>query len=553
MVYNPYMQSRNRAKQYPVFVVALCLLGFLVPEAVFAYEAAPIAYTMSPTFVTEKSIQLNGAVKPNEMADTVQWFEWGIVGRSEVYSTPYGNIHGGNSQVTTRATIVGLAPATQYFFRQVVENGRGKDIGQIGYVTTKPLPTVVPPIAVVVTNDAIFVDETSATLRGYVSPHGNNETQAWFEWGLTTNLENETSHRGFGGNSGPEEVRLSKLTPGTLYYFRAVAENSSGRSYVALKVLLTRGTPPIVEADPVASVGEAPREQYVPAPVRSTDDGVSRQTTASGKTVVQERYTNGLPVVHNARDFFDSIFGRKSGGAPANASDEAENDKEEQVASPAAADTSGDLWGLLAGDKSVEVAVEKIGDEGGAHVPVEYRIAFAYNRDAIATDAKLKIVFPTEVIYIGDNTNNELLVESGAGVVRTYVLPLGRLERGATRSVSILGMVTAGTSGIPDVRVRLEYTDEKGTHVVPAGSGALTQPEEHTAGVGGIAGILLPNSLLGCIIYIISVIAAVFGIRKLKEYYTRKKELLARRDEENEQLRTTGFFGREEEVTPQGA
>ena len=68
------MQSRNRAKQYPVFVVALCLLGFLVPEAVFAYEAAPIAYTMSPTFVTEKSIQLNGAVKPNEMADTVQWF-----------------------------------------------------------------------------------------------------------------------------------------------------------------------------------------------------------------------------------------------------------------------------------------------------------------------------------------------------------------------------------------------------------------------------------------------------------------------------------------------
>ena len=39
----------------------------------------------------------------------------------------------------------------------------------------------------------------------------------------------------------------------------------------------------------------------------------------------------------------------------------------------------------------------------------------------------------------------------------------------------------------------------------------------------------------------------------MKEYYTRKKELLARRDEENEQLRTTGFFGREEEVTPQGA
>jgi len=98
--------------------------------------------------------------------------------------------------------------------------------------------------------------------------------------------------------------------------------------------------------------------------------------------------------------------------------------------------------------------------------------------------------------------------------------------------------------------VRLEYTDGNGTHVVPADDGVLSSAEENVASTGGTAGKLLPSSLLGWIIYICSVIVAILGIRKLKEYYARKKELLAMADDENEQLRSSEFFPESHEVTP---
>ncbi|MDO8520768.1 MAG: hypothetical protein Q7S52_01505 [bacterium] len=549
------MKWRNLTIAY----VLLVAFGFFVPVFALAYEAEPSAQTLQPTFVTEKSIQLNGLVNPHEMSDTYQWFEWGIVGQSTVYETRHERLWGGNSQLNTNATIEGLAPGMQYFFRQIAENGRGRDVGQIGYVTTKPLSGATAPVALATTNEAIFVGEDSAVLRGYVSPHGNTGTQVWFEWGVTTKLENQTPHRRFGGNSGPVEIKLDRLTHGTLYYFRAVAENSAGRSYGAMRVLLTRGSP--VAAAPV--VFEQPKDQYVPDPAASSYDATSRTTTTNGDTgsgavLGAQTHASGLPVIKGPGDFFTYLFGAKKQGNTATMADadEAASD-EAQLASAAASDSTGDFWGILSGKKSVEVVIKKIGEKkSGAHTPIEYRIAYAYRKDSSATDGKLKIVLPPEVIYIGDSTNNELLIESGSGSARTYVLPLGKLEKGKTRSVSILGMLTADASGLPDARVRLEYTDASGIHVVPAGSGTLSdagENRENVASVGGIKDALLPNSLIGWLIYIATVVGAIIGIRKLKEYYAQKKELLAHVDEEGDQLRSTTFFPGKEEVTPQGA
>ncbi|OGZ09858.1 MAG: hypothetical protein A3D65_00510 [Candidatus Lloydbacteria bacterium RIFCSPHIGHO2_02_FULL_50_13] len=542
------MKWRGRTIICVVFVA----LGVLTPVFAFAYEAAPRAQTIQPTFVTEKSIQVNGLVNPNEMPDTYQWFEWGIVGQSATYETRRERLWGGNWQMSTNAAITGLAPGMQYFFRQVAENGRGRDVGQTGYVTTKPLPLATTPVALATTNEAVFVGEDSAMLRGYVSPHGNTETQVWFEWGVTTKLENDTSHRGFGGNSGSVEVRLDRLMPGTLYYFRVAAENSAGRTYGTMRVLLTRGTQ--VVAAPV--VFEQPKDQYVPDPTPSSYEATSRTTTTSGEVgapAALGAQANGLPVIRGPGDFFSYLFGGKKRDDTSTSADTDENttDEEVQLASAAASDSTGDFWGMLSGKKLVEVVVEKIGEKNAvAHTPVEYRIAYAYRKDAPATDGRLKIVLPPEVVYIGDNTNNELLIENGSGQSRTYVLPLGKLEKGETRSLSILGMVTAGASELPNARVRLEYTDGNGTHVVPADDGVLSSAEENVASTGGTAGKLLPSSLLGWIIYICSVIVAILGIRKLKEYYARKKELLAMADDENEQLRSSEFFPESHEVTP---
>ena len=51
------------------------------PLLTLAYQAAPVANTKNPTFITEKAATMNGSVNPNEVPDTYAWFEWGISGR----------------------------------------------------------------------------------------------------------------------------------------------------------------------------------------------------------------------------------------------------------------------------------------------------------------------------------------------------------------------------------------------------------------------------------------------------------------------------------------
>lgn len=543
------MQQKTKTILYVSLIGAASL--FFAPATLFAYEAAPYAQTVSPTFVTEKSIQMNGRVNPNEMADTYEWFEWGIVGRSEVYETKHDRLWGGSTQANTSETIVGLAPQTQYFYRQIAENGRGKDIGTLMYVTTKPLQSVLPPIVITATNDAVFIGETSATLRGYVSPHGNSKTKSWFEWGTTQTMKNRTAEQGSWGNSGPVEAKLQSLMQGTVYYFRAVAENEQGRSYGAIKVFTTSGQP-----EPVIS--ETPHLQNIPSPVSSGEDTVSRTTTSSGATNAPQVSPTVLPQAESRPgDIFGMLFGKKK-STEAPTTDTEDSKGANDVAAVGASGMFTSLWDMFTGKKPVEVVVEKVGPENIAvHSPVEYRIAYAYRRGTPATDARLRITFPATVIYIGDNTNNELLLESGSGPERTYVLPLGRVENGGTRALSILGMTTGDAKGFPDARVRLEYTDESGVHVVAANTGTLTEgpddAKQNSAGVGSVSSALLPSSFLGWLFYLLFVIGAIVGVRKAKTYYENRKEVLMTEEAPARAMPSPpDFLPGAEEITPQG-
>jgi hypothetical protein len=545
---------KNRAVQVIVGALAVILTA---PVAI-AFEAAPYASTMMPTFLTEKSVQVNGRVNPNEMADTYQWFEWGVSGRSAVYETTHHRLWGGSYQTDTNATLVGLAPSTQYFYRAVAENGRGKSVGPTTYFTTKPLPTAIAPLALVATNDVASIGDTTATLRGYVSPHGNTHTKMWFEWGTSAILENRTPEQGsWSGDSAAISATLSQLQQGTVYYVRAVAENEEGRSYGALKVFSTTGT----FVSGVVS-GEAPKYQYVPAPVSPSEDTVSRNTTTSGAAPVLSADVNGLPQAQNRPgDFFSILFGsKKDSNASVEKTDETANNEittngQDQVAGVGNSGLFGNLWNMLTGKKPVEVVVEKVGSENTAvHTVVEYRIAYAYRLPRAASDARLKITLPGTVIYIGDNTNNELLIDTGSGVERTYVLPLGRIENGSTRALSLLGMTTGDVKGFPDARVRLEYTDSTGTHVVSAANGALDEASNNSASVASVSPSILPSSFLGWIAYLLVIVGSIFGVRKAREFYVKRKEAIARAEEMSEAIpQVPAFLPGSQEITPQGA
>ncbi len=522
-----------------IITTSALVASFFLPATLLAYEASPVAITKNATYLTEKSARLNGRVNPNEMPDTKQWFEWGVSGQYQtVYETPHNGMWSQSSLADTSADLVGLAPNTQYFYRQIAENGRGKDVGQTVYFTTKSLPVNVDPIIIVQTSEPTRITSSGATLRGYVSPHGDGRASFWFEWGTTMAFENETPHQGHGGDAGTIEVSISKLTQGTTHFYRVVGENSKGRVYGATRVFVTGGTPP--------PPPEAPRDQAVATPVQSADT-TTRKVTTSGETAVTGGGVSSLPGVSGRPgDFFN--FGALFSGKK---DEEATAEKEttssgsagvEQTAAVAASSGPfGTFWSNLTGKKAVEVTLENVGPKNvPVHSPVEYRVTYHYRSNSIATDAKLKITLPGEVVYIGDTTNNELLLEEGAGPERTYVLPLGRLENGSTKVVSILGMTTGSANGFPTARARMEYVDQKGVLQVVAANGGVAATKSSSAKGDGFS--LLPSSFLGWVMYILFIALAIVGIRKAKAYYEeRKKEIEAERA--LSETRTTAYAG----------
>jgi len=76
------------------------------------------------------------------------------------------------------------------------------------------------------------ITSASAVLQASVNPNGS-ETQAWFEWGATTNYARVTSKQAIGSgiSQAAASAPISGLTAGTVYHFRGVAMNPSGLSY----------------------------------------------------------------------------------------------------------------------------------------------------------------------------------------------------------------------------------------------------------------------------------------------------------------------------------
>lgn len=257
-------------------------VAFLITPAFSFAQSAPYATTLAPSSVTEKSARLNGRANPGGTSDAFQWFEWGISGHPEVYSTQHNSMWTGNVMVDTSADISGLAPNTQYFYRQIVENSRGRDSGITTSFITKPLATGDTPIILVETDDAKSIDEGSAILNGYVSPHGNTTGKSWFEWGKTAALGSQTPNNYVGGNSAPTQFTLTGLESGTPYYFRLAAESSSGRSYGVTKTFTTLGTK-IVQPVMVPSGNTASGQQTAVTSVPTTVAQAPKALAPTGK------------------------------------------------------------------------------------------------------------------------------------------------------------------------------------------------------------------------------------------------------------------------------
>jgi 6-phosphogluconolactonase (cycloisomerase 2 family) len=185
----------------------------------FNVSGPPTVMTAPATNVTNTSATLNATVDAAGFPATGT-FQWGP-------STAYGNttppvsFPANFNTVNMTADITGLncVAGRIYYYRAMASSSQGTSFGVDGTFTCG-WPQVN-------TFSADFISAHSARLNGNVNPNGL-ATNAWFQWGTTTNYDNTTPFQSVGAGttfvSIPSAV-ITGLNCGTLYHFQAAAFN----------------------------------------------------------------------------------------------------------------------------------------------------------------------------------------------------------------------------------------------------------------------------------------------------------------------------------------
>ena len=191
------------------------------------------------TIGTCRSATVYGDLTSTGGSATTVYFEWGT-SSSQVSSGAGARTSSQtfNSPQGFSSLITGLNPSTTYYYRAVFTNAYGRTDGSVrsfntaACATTTP-PPVTPPTVYqpqVTTSGATSLSQNGGVINGYVTPNGAN-TNAWFEWGTTYSLGNQTASISYGTGATNYSHSLSGLSANTTYYYRAVAQNSAGTVY----------------------------------------------------------------------------------------------------------------------------------------------------------------------------------------------------------------------------------------------------------------------------------------------------------------------------------
>jgi len=156
-------------------------------------------------------------------------------------SGPWADI-GSNTSVDPTASGVTLdqTPSnmntynTKYWWSVNTSDGAGGwDNNTYHFTTGSGLPTVT-------TNTSTGVEETNATLNGWLQFNGSADTTCGFRFGTSSGSYSENFSVGITANGAEFSNNNSSLTPGQLYYYQAWASNSNGFSNGTEMTFLTK-------------------------------------------------------------------------------------------------------------------------------------------------------------------------------------------------------------------------------------------------------------------------------------------------------------------------
>ena len=207
----------------------------------------PILFYPLDVAVSGSQVSLSVSLDNGGVATDV-WFEWGTdYGLDNFSSTSIHAIGSSHETHSISEEIYGLIPSMTYYFRVAIASNFGTATSDIKRITTPGLPPVIKA------ENALHVSAHEADLSALVNPNGL-DINVLFYYGLSPqDLDHVSKTLTLYGTIGEHiTTTIRGLSPDTMYYYRAEAENSEGSS--ASKIL-SFSTLPL--SPPTIQTGEA--------------------------------------------------------------------------------------------------------------------------------------------------------------------------------------------------------------------------------------------------------------------------------------------------------
>lgn len=229
---NEEVESLTPGSEYAVCLIAENKEGKAISAPVlFKTRLIPEQpETKPPSKITSTTATLNGVLNPKKPGEPETYQFFYRQSETECYG-PGGKVASGPSLgekgEAVSTVVTGLLPATTYTFCLGAESRiSAAEEAPLGPRVTFTTSAAAPAI----TGESVSsVGSSEATVSAQVNP-GGLLTNYRVEYGTTTEYGSSTPETSVGAGNKPAgvQVRLSGLTPGTLYHFRFRATNALG-------------------------------------------------------------------------------------------------------------------------------------------------------------------------------------------------------------------------------------------------------------------------------------------------------------------------------------
>jgi hypothetical protein len=201
------------------------------------YNNQPTITNESPSnesFGISLTPQMNVTVNdPDGDSMTITWSS-NSSGTWQIFGINSSAVNGTYYQINSNYTSTGKT----YWWYVTINDGIDTNTSAIFHFTTTD---IAPPQ--VTSNSSTGVEETNATIFGYLYDEGGESCTARIEYGTTTSYGTNTTNQTI---SEEEEfsAEINSLIPGQIYHFRAYANNTYGSNTGSDMTFLTKPQPP---------------------------------------------------------------------------------------------------------------------------------------------------------------------------------------------------------------------------------------------------------------------------------------------------------------------